>query len=63
MDSSLNYSARMVDLLGPCTGEGGPRAVDARTTLAAWKRPSDAARLPPAGRRDVGAGQYLLGSV
>ena len=56
-----------MDLLGAMyTGEGGPRAVDARTTLAAWKRHTRADEgeaAAPQAARDVGAGQYLLGSV
>ena len=68
VDPSLGYLGEgMVDLLSAMyTGEGGARALDPRTTLAAWKRhggaeQADAAALAAA--RELGAGQYLLGSV
>jgi serine/threonine-protein kinase len=67
-DSSLNYLGEgMVDLLAAMyTGEGGPRSVDVRTTLAAWKRHAGAEQdeaAAAAAARAVGAGQFLLGSV
>lgn len=60
----------MVDLLAAkLTGEGGPRAIDSRTTMSAWRRKidnerddmplSDAVQLA----RSLGAGQVLLGEV
>jgi tetratricopeptide (TPR) repeat protein len=70
-DASLeDLREGMVDLLVPrFTGQGGPRAVDERTTISAWRRavrdPSDdldplrAAQLA----RGLGAGQVLLGTV
>ncbi len=68
VDPSLNYLGEgMVDLLSAIyTGEGGPRAIDPRTSLAAWKRHGggdQAQAAGPAAAREVGAGQYLLGSV
>ncbi|HUF35722.1 MAG TPA: serine/threonine-protein kinase [Gemmatimonadales bacterium] len=68
VDSSLRYLGEgMVDLLaGMYTGEGGPRAVDVRTALAAWKRHAgidQGETAAPVAARDLGAGQYLLGSV
>ena len=67
-DSSLNYLEEgMVDLLSAMyTGEGGPRAIDARSAIAAWKQqPStlqgDAAAMATA--RNVGAALYLLGGI
>ena len=68
VDSSLNYLGEgMVDLLGAMyTGEGGPRAVDARTTLAAWRRHAGTEQSEAgaaAAARAVGAGQFMLGSV
>jgi len=67
-DSSLNYLGEgMVDLLAAMyTGEGGPRSVDVRTTLAAWKRHAGAEQneaAAAAASRALGAGQFLLGSV
>ncbi len=67
-DGSLDYLGEgMVDLLAAMyTGEGGPRAIDPRTALAAWKRHGggeQAEAAGPAAARDLGAGQYLLGSV
>ncbi len=67
-DRSLDYLGDgMVDLLAAMyTGEGGPRAIDPRTALAAWKRHGggeQAEAAGPAAARDLGAGQYLLGSV
>ncbi len=68
VDSSLNYLGEgMVDLLAAMyTGEGGPRAVEVRTALTMWKRHAGADRgeaAAPVAARDLGAGQYLLGSV
>jgi serine/threonine-protein kinase len=68
VDPSLNYLGEgMVDLLSAMyTGEGGARAIDPRTTLAAWKRHGggdQAEAAGPAAARELGAGQYLLGSV
>jgi TolB-like protein len=70
-EPSLAYLREgMVDLLAATlTGEGGPRAVDARTMLAAWRRAAgaeeadlaEADALGLAGR--VGAGRVLLGEV
>ncbi len=60
----------MVDVLAQTlTGEGGPRAVDPRTALSAWRRAaesddeelSDAASMKVA--RSLGAGLVLLGGV
>ncbi|MEZ4413159.1 MAG: serine/threonine-protein kinase [Gemmatimonadales bacterium] len=67
-DGSLDYLGDgMVDLLAAMyTGEGGPRAIDPRTALAAWKRHGggeQAEAAGPAAARDLGAGQFLLGSV
>ena len=68
VDPSLGYLGEgMVDLLAAMyTGEGGPRALDVRTTLAAWKRQSGAEQneaAASAAARALGAGQFLLGSV
>ena len=60
----------MVDLLAAkLTGEGGPRAIDSRTTMSAWRKKvgnekddmpaADAVHLA----RSLGAGQVLLGEV
>lgn len=60
----------MVDLIAPkLTGDGGPRAVDSRTTLSAWRRavnaegeditPKDAIKLA----RKLKASQVILGEV
>jgi DNA-binding SARP family transcriptional activator len=70
-DSSLSYLREgMVDLLAAkLTGEGGPIAVDPRTTLSAWRRLGLAAdeRFEPAAvnnvARAVDAGQILMGDV
>ncbi len=67
-DASLGYLGEgMVDLLSSMyTGKGGPRAIDPRTTLAAWRRHGGGERAEaagPAAARDLGAGQYLLGSI
>lgn len=60
----------MVDLLAAkLNGEGGARAIDSRTTLAAWrdKVNSDKEDLPPLQAmqlaRGLGAGQVLLGEM
>lgn len=70
-DASLGVLREgMVDLMAAkLTGEGGPRAVDSRTALSAWKRtvdspdddltPDQAMRLA----RRLGAAQVLLGEV
>ena len=68
-DSAAGYlSEGIVDLLSPLlTGEGGLRAVDARTAISTWKwvaaghdgTADDARRVA----RELGAGQALLGSV
>jgi serine/threonine-protein kinase len=68
VDPSLGYLGEgMVDLLSAMyTGEGGARALDPRTTLAAWKRHGGADQgdsAAVAAARELGAGQYLLGSV
>jgi tetratricopeptide (TPR) repeat protein len=60
----------MVDLLSAkLTGEGGPRAIDSRTSLSAWRRKVENERddMPAADAvhlaRSVGAGQVLLGEI
>ena len=70
-DPSLGYLREgMMDLLAAkLTGEGGPRAADPRTVMAAWRRvvsadDADATEEQAAGlARTIGAGQLLLGSV
>ena len=70
-DSSLGYLAEgMVDLLGTTlTGEGGPRAVDPRTVLAAWHRATASGDAEPGQTealhiaRRLGADHLLLGEV
>ena len=70
-DSSLHYLAEgMIDLLAvTLTGEGGPRAVDPRTTLASWRRIRVQSAGEPGipeivrGARELGADQLLLGEV
>ena len=70
-DPSLAYLREgMLDLLAAkLTGEGGPRAGDPRTLLAAWQRRAAGAAgdLPErdavALARALGAGQLLLGAV
>ena len=70
-DPSLAYLREgMMDLLAAkLTGEGGPRADDPRTVLAAWRRvaSADDADLSEAQAtgvaRTIGAGKLLLGSV
>ena len=65
-----NMREGMVDLIAPkLTGVGGPRAVDSRTTLSAWRSevsseeedlaPSKAIKLA----RKLGASQVILGEV
>jgi len=70
-DPSLAYLREgMMDMLAPkLTGDGGPRAANPRTVMAAWRRVASAndadlteeqaARVA----RAIGAGQLLLGSV
>lgn len=60
----------MVDLIAPkLTGVGGPRAVDSRTTLSAWRSAvsSEAEDLAPSKAiklaRKLGAAQVILGEV
>jgi len=60
----------MVDLLAAkLTGEGGPRSVDPRTVIAAWRRAggAESADLPEkallAAATGIGAGHALLGSA
>ncbi len=61
----------MVDLLAAkLNGEGGPRAVDPRTVIGAWRRiskPDGQADVPPEGlvrlARQLRVGQVLTGSV
>jgi DNA-binding SARP family transcriptional activator len=70
-DPSLDYLGEgLVDLLATSlNGEADSRAVDARTTLAAWQRTAGRANadLPVARAaalaRTLGAGQLLMGSV
>src|SRR6266705_1966781 len=70
-DASLGYLREgMVDLLAAkLTGEGGPRASDSRSVLAAWRRAggADGEDLPEDRglevARRVGAGNTLLGAV
>ncbi len=70
-DASLGYLRQgMIDLLAAeLTGEGGPRAADPRTVLAAWHRAvsSPDADLPEEAAvgvaQTLGAGQLLLGGV
>ncbi|MBI2404198.1 MAG: hypothetical protein HYV20_15965 [Gemmatimonadetes bacterium] len=69
-DPSLSYLREgMVDLLAAkLTGEGGPRAVDPRTALAAWRRAGsgdqDLPRDAAAGvARGLGSGSLLLGEI
>ena len=70
-DPALRYLREgMVDLLAAkLTGEAGPRAVDPRTALAAWRRSGASGEedLPQDAvleiSRRLGAGQLLLGEV
>ena len=65
-----NMREGMVDLIAPkLTGVGGPRAVDSRTTLSAWRSEvsSDEEDLAPSKAiklaRKLGAAQVILGEV
>lgn len=70
-DPTLGYLEEgMVDLLAAMlTGEGGPRAMDPRSTLSAWRRAQGVGHpdlAPDASRRlaaGLGAGRVLLGEV
>jgi tetratricopeptide (TPR) repeat protein len=67
-DPALAYLREgMVDLLATkFTGEGGPRGLDARTSIAAWKRAGSADLEPDQAielTRELRAGQVLLGSI
>lgn len=70
-DPSLAYLREgVVDLLAAkLTGEAGPRAVNPRTMLTAWRAaaPSEETGLPPDQAielaRELGAGQLLVGDV
>ncbi|MEP6618011.1 MAG: serine/threonine-protein kinase [bacterium] len=70
-DPSLRYLREgMLDLLAAkLTGEGGPRSVDPRTILSAWRRAAGADTADLARERaldlaeQVGAGQLLIGSI
>ncbi len=70
-DPSLEYLREgMMELLAAkFTGEGGPRAADPSTVMAAWSRvasanDADLSEERAAGvARTIGAGQFLLGSV
>jgi tetratricopeptide (TPR) repeat protein len=60
----------MVDLLAAkLTGEGGPRAVDQRTAMSAWRRAGGSASSDVSGEeaieavQSLGAGRLLLGSI
>ena len=70
-DASLAYLREgMLDLLGAqLTGDGGPRATDARSVMSIWRRqvgdehddlPQDSALLLA---RQLGAGRLLLGGI
>ena len=70
-DPSLGYLREgMLDLLGAkLTGDGGPRAADARSVMSIWRRqvgdedrdlPQDSAMLLA---RQLGAGRLLLGGI
>lgn len=69
-DPALSYLREgMVDLLAAkLTGEGGPRAVDPRTALAAWRRAGSADQDLPRDAavgvaRGLGSGSLLLGEI
>ncbi|HJU65659.1 MAG TPA: hypothetical protein VJ596_08275, partial [Gemmatimonadaceae bacterium] len=70
-DPSVAYLREgMLDLLGAkLTGEGGPRAMDPRTVLSAWRREGGSDREDVAqesmlrAAAGLGAGQLLLGGV
>ncbi len=61
----LPASDGMVYLLAAhYTGDGGPRAIDPRSAIAAWeRRVGEGAAAARAIAREMGAGQYLLGSA
>ena len=70
-DPGLSYLREgMVDLLAAkLTGDGGPRSVDPRTVISAWRRAGGSAQddLPEEGAlevaRHLGAGRVIEGSV
>jgi eukaryotic-like serine/threonine-protein kinase len=68
-DPSLEYLREgMIDLLAAkLTGDGGPRAVDPRTVISAWRRRAGGQELPQGDAlrlaRGLGAGRVLLGAV
>jgi eukaryotic-like serine/threonine-protein kinase len=70
-DPGLDYLREgMVDLLAAkLTGEGGPRAVDPRSALAAWRRAGGTAEADPSldatleAARRLGSGRVLLGEI
>jgi DNA-binding SARP family transcriptional activator len=69
-DRSLDYLQEgMVDLLAAkLTGEGGPRAVDPRSALAAWRRAGSGDRDRPRDAavgvaRGLGSGNLLFGEI
>ena len=69
-DASITMREGMVDLMSAkLTGEGGPRAIDSRTTLSAWRKEVDDERedMPTADAvqlaRSLGAGQFLQGEL
>jgi eukaryotic-like serine/threonine-protein kinase len=68
-DPALEYLREgMIDLLAAkLTGDGGPRAVDPRTVVSAWRRRAGGDELPQGDAlrlaRSLGAGRALLGAV
>jgi serine/threonine-protein kinase len=68
-DPALEYLREgMIDLLAAkLTGDGGPRAVDPRTVISAWRRRAGGDELPQDEAlrlaRGMGAGRALLGAV
>ena len=68
-DPALEYLREgMIDLLAAkLTGDGGPRAVDPRTVVSAWRRRAGGDELPQGEAlrlaRSLGAGRALLGAV
>jgi eukaryotic-like serine/threonine-protein kinase len=68
-DPTLQYLREgMIDLLAAkLTGDGGPRAVDPRTVISAWRRRAGEEELPQEDAlrlaRGLGAGRALLGAV
>jgi serine/threonine-protein kinase len=68
-DPALEYLREgMIDLLAAkLTGDGGPRAVDPRTVVSAWRRRAGGDELPQGEAlrlaRSLGAGRTLLGAV